>query len=67
MIKTLAIIEISKESRKYQLILSPESPLGECFDVLTEMRAEILTRINASSQDSKPQNPSSDLESEKQG
>lgn len=55
MIKTLSIIEISKETRKYQLILSPDSPLGECFDVLTEMRSEILKIINELSKESEAQ------------
>lgn len=45
MIKNLTVIEIAKESREYHLILSPDSPLGEIFDVLTEMRSIILERI----------------------
>lgn len=48
MIKTLTVLEKIKESREYRLILSPDSPLGECFDVLTEMRADILKMINDS-------------------
>ena len=58
MIKTLSILEISKESRKYQLILSPDSPLGECFDVLTEMRSDILKLINERSKEPESQNDS---------
>jgi len=46
MIKTLLTLEISKESRKYQLILSQDSPLGEIFDVITEMRSFVLHKIN---------------------
>jgi len=46
MIKTLTVLEKIKDSREYRLILSPESPLGECFDVLTEMRGDILKMIN---------------------
>ena len=46
MIKTLTVLEKIKESREYRLILSPDSPLGECFDVLTEMRADVLKIIN---------------------
>lgn len=46
MIKNFTIIEKVKDSRDYRLILSPDSPLGECYDVLTEMRGDILRMIN---------------------
>lgn len=53
MIKNQTVLEIIKNERVYQLHLSSESPLGECFDVLSEMRSFILERINASAQDAK--------------
>lgn len=46
MIKTFTVIEKTKDSRDYRLMLSPDSPLGECYDVLTEMRGDILKMIN---------------------
>jgi hypothetical protein len=51
MIKNQIILEINKDQRIYQFHLSPESPLGEVFDVLNQMRAEILERINSSVQE----------------
>ena len=45
MIKTLTVIEVEKNERTYQLIVSPDSPLGEIFDVLTEMRALVVQKI----------------------
>ena len=45
MIKTLAQIEIKKGDRSYQFILSNDSPLGECFDVLSDMRAIVYQKI----------------------
>ena len=50
MIKTFASIEILKGERKYNLILENDSPLGECFDVLCEMKAEVLAVINKNEQ-----------------
>lgn len=54
MIQNQVVLKVKKEERVYTLNLSPESPLGEVFDVLTEMRQEILRRIQHASQD--PQN-----------
>jgi hypothetical protein len=45
MIKNKLLLEIVKGDRTYQMVLSPDSPLGECFDVLSEMRGYILDRI----------------------
>jgi hypothetical protein len=49
MIKNHIAFEIKKLERVYQLLLSPESPLGEIFDVLTEMRNFVLERIQEAS------------------
>jgi hypothetical protein len=46
MIKNKISIEIIREDRTYQLMLSPDSPLDECFDVISEIRKYILDRIN---------------------
>ncbi len=49
MIKHQAILEIQKSDRIYQLHLLNDSPLGEIFDVLTEMRVFVLNRLNEAS------------------
>lgn len=46
MIKTQTILEIRKGDRDYKLLLSPDSPIGEVYDVLSEMRAFCLQKIN---------------------
>jgi len=46
MIKNKTILEILKGEKTFQLSLDPNSTLGEVFDVLTEMRAFIVERIN---------------------
>jgi hypothetical protein len=45
MLKNQAILEIVVGPRVYQLLLHQDSPLGECFDALTEMRHYIVERI----------------------
>lgn len=55
MIRTLTVLESIRENRVYHLHLSPESPLGECFDVLTEMRAYVSQRIQEAEQAQKEQ------------
>lgn len=49
MIKNQTILEIKKNDRIYQLSLSADSPLGEVFDVLTEMRGFVIDRIREAS------------------
>jgi hypothetical protein len=39
------VLKIEKDQRLYELHLSNDSPLGEVFDVLTEMRAYILNKM----------------------
>lgn len=51
MIKNHLILEVKKNERVYQMHLSPDSPLGECFDILTEMRSYVLEKINSSVQE----------------
>lgn len=45
------ILEMNKGDRLYQLHLSKESPLGEVFDVLTEMRLYIVNLIKESTEE----------------
>ena len=47
MIKNQVIFKIQKGDRDYILSLAPDSPLGELFDVLTQMRTEVLLKIEA--------------------
>lgn len=51
MIENQVILKVKKDERVYILSLSPDSPLGEVFDVLTEMRALILDKLQKASQD----------------
>jgi hypothetical protein len=57
MLKNITIMEIEKNGRTYQLHLSNESPLGECFDVLYEMQNFVVSRINEAQRamDNKPE------------
>jgi hypothetical protein len=48
MIKNLTILEIEKGDRKYCLSCSPDSPLGELHDVISEMKAFVVEKINES-------------------
>jgi hypothetical protein len=45
MLKNKALLEVKKDERVYQFYLSPESSLGEAFDVMNEMRAYIIERM----------------------
>lgn len=57
MIKSETVFEVTKNDRVYRLTLVNESPLGECFDVLTEMRTEVLRIINDHSDKEKQAQP----------
>lgn len=48
MIKSKTILEIKIEERTYELMCSPDSPLGELHDVLSSMRAFVIQKINES-------------------
>ena len=54
MLKQQTILEVKKNDRIYQLHLSNDSPLGECFDVLREMQFYILSRIEEATKSLKP-------------
>ena len=43
--KTKTVLEIEKENRSYHFICENTSPLGEVYDVLFEMRQDILQRM----------------------
>lgn len=45
MYKQQGILEVKKNERLYQMQLAPESPLGEVFDVLSEMRGFVVNKI----------------------
>jgi len=45
MLKNQVVLEVIKNSKAAQLFLSPDVSLGECFDILTEMRHYIVERI----------------------
>lgn len=45
MLKNQAILEVKKGDKIYRMELENDSPLGECFDVLSMMQAYILERI----------------------
>ncbi len=47
MIENQVILKVKKEHRDYIFLLAPDSPLGEVFDVLTQMRSAIIQRIEA--------------------
>jgi len=45
MLKNIAILEMEKNGRIYQLHLPNDSPLGEAHDVLFTMKAYVLDRL----------------------
>ena len=47
MFKQITIGEVKKGERTYQLLCDPSSPLGELHDVLMEMRAHCIQRMEA--------------------
>lgn len=53
MMKQKISLEISKNEKVYQLVLDPDSPLGECFDVLTQLRAYVFEKIKTESEAAK--------------
>ena len=50
MFNNMIILEVSRGDRIYQLLLPSEGTIGECFDVVTEMRAALGKKINELSQ-----------------
>lgn len=45
-VKQQAVLEVKKNERVYTLILPADAPLGEAFDVITEMRGYVIDRCN---------------------
>lgn len=45
-------LEVNSSARSYQFVCSNDSPIGEIFDVLCQMRAEIIKKINQESENS---------------
>ncbi len=43
--KNISVLEIKKGERIYQLLLDQQSPLGEVFDALCEMRGYVAAQI----------------------
>ena len=53
MIENRVQLNIKKGERVYILNIANDSPLGEIYDVLLEMRAEIYSRIKQVEEDEK--------------
>ena len=45
MIKQKTVMEVVKGERTYELSVSPDSPLGEVYDALNQMRNHIINKI----------------------
>lgn len=45
MIKTKAVLEISKGEKVYQLYCDADSPLGELYDILSSMKGIVLQKM----------------------
>ncbi len=45
MIKQKTILEVKVGERSYQMECSPESPLGELHDALSQMKAFVIQRM----------------------
>lgn len=48
MLKQDAVLEVKKEERVYRLHLNNDSPLGEVFDVISEMQSFIIEKMKNS-------------------
>lgn len=46
MLKNEVCLEVKKEEKIYRFSCAPESPLGELFDALSQMRAFVIERMN---------------------
>lgn len=51
MISSKISIEVKAGERSYQMICSPDSPLGELYDALMSMRAYVLERMQEHEKD----------------
>ena len=55
MIKNISALEVVKEDRVYRVYVENNSPLGEVFDALTQMRTYVFECIKAHEEESKKQ------------
>ncbi len=46
MIKNKTVLEVKIGERSYELNVSPDSPLGELFDAITQMQSFVVSKIN---------------------
>lgn len=51
MIKQKTILEVNSNNRVYSLECSPDSPLGELFDALSQMKSFIIEKMKETEQD----------------
>ncbi len=56
MLENKSFLHIERHGRDYDFYLSSESPLGEVFDVLTDMRAFVLEKIISAHQEQSGEN-----------
>ena len=57
MLKTKTVIQAQVRDRIYSLELDPESPLGEAYDAVNQIRGFIIKMINDEDEKSKPKEP----------
>jgi len=55
MIESRTVLKIEINERKYELTMSPQSPLGEAFDALCQMQGFVSQRIKEHTEAQKPQ------------
>lgn len=46
MIKNKTVLEITIGERNYELLVSSDSPLGELYDAISQMRVFVINKIN---------------------
>jgi hypothetical protein len=62
MLKTKTVLEVKVKERLYTLELHPESPLGEAYDAVTQIRGFIIDKIVEENNKSKPKEPQEKVE-----
>ena len=45
MIKNKTVLEVKVNDRSYSFDCSPDSPMGEIFDVLSQMKAYVIEKM----------------------
>lgn len=53
MIKNMVHFEVKTGERTYNFLCSPDSPLGEIYDALHQMKREVIHKINELNSDQK--------------